>query len=448
MNGIVYPKDFTSSEEQSRQLEEHHIERLPEHSVKMQAVLGRPPHWLILWGNTMFILLILLLFTAMWWIRYPDVITAPFLLSSANAPRRVVARTEGRLEKLSVADGELVKRGQIIGYSESTGNPKQILRLEEQIDDVYRLIMTDDWGKLNVLVLSTFDTLGEIQLDFQTFHQELLKLQAVLADGYYTQKRHLLIEDQNDLTQMDELINEQLTIQNQDLELAADEFRIQSKLHDNKVISSVDFMKERAKLLAREMPVKSLKSAKIQNQSARKLKQKELLELDATVRSQKLSFHQSIQTLKSSIQTWKNKYLIFAPVDGKISFSEPWQERQFLNAGQELMTVEPLHGKYLGLVKLPQPNLGKLREGQTVLIKLDGYPFREYGILEGSLAKLSITPGSDSAFWGYVTLPNKLVTKHGHQLPFRNGMKGSAEIITSDRNLLQRLFAIFRPDNF
>lgn len=96
------------------------------------------------------------------------------------------------------------------------------------------------------------------------------------------------------------------------------------------------------------------------------------------------------------------------------------------------------------LAKIPQPNIGKLKEGQTVLIKLDGFPHREYGMVEGKLSQLSNSPGKDDSYWGYIELPHKLKTRYGHTLSYRNGLNGQAEIITADRRLAERLLSTIR----
>ena len=60
------------------------------------------------------------------------------------------------------------------------------------------------------------------------------------------------------------------------------------------------------------------------------------------------------------------------------------------------------------------------------------------------MAKLSATPGNDSTYWGNVDLPNQLKTRYNHDLPYRNGLNGTAEIVTKDKRLIERLISIVR----
>jgi HlyD family secretion protein len=289
--------------------------------------------------------------------------------------------------------------------------------------------------------IQSYGQLGELQNDFQIFSQQLTQLKSYLNGGFYLQKRILLLKDYEDLSAMEQTLTEQLDLQRRDYSLAQDEFTIHEKLYKDKVIALLDYQREKVKLLNREMPLKQLASSLIQNHTSQTAKQKELLELDNAITEQRGSFTQALRTLRSSTEVWQQRYVLRAPVAGKVSFSSPWQEQQSMNLGQELLTVEPEGGSFQGLIKVPQANLGKLREGQSVLVKLDGYPYREYGMVEDTLSQLSLTPG---AYWGYVDLPQGLRTRYGRGLTYRNGMKGTADIITAERRLAERLVEVVK----
>lgn len=421
------------------------VKPFPElHSEEVHEIISRPPHWLVRWGITLFFGLLLVLIAACWLIKYPDIVSTSFTLTASEAPRTVVIRSEGKLVKLLVQDGVSVNKGQVLAYSESTADHEQILQLGRDIEKFTNSIEHNRWASVNDLHIREYTKLGEIQNDFQGFTQKLSELKTFLSGGFYLNKRKLLLDDVNDLQALEKNLAEQLALQKRDFELGQDEFTVQEKLHKDKVIASLEYKREKAKLLAREMPLKNLSSAIIQNRSSQTAKQKEILELDNTITEHKNGFQQALQTLQSSVESWKQRYVLSAPVAGRVSFSAPWQEQQHVIAGQELLTVEPPTSNYQGLVKIPQANLGKLAEGQTILIKLDGYPYREYGMVEGNLSRLSMTPGKDSVYWGYVSLPNQLKTRYGHHLPYRNGLKGTAEIVTADRRLAERLISTLR----
>lgn len=118
--------------------------------------------------------------------------------------------------------------------------------------------------------------------------------------------------------------------------------------------------------------------------------------------------------------------------------------KQYDSAGQKLSATEPVGVRLYGIVKIPQNKFGKIEEGQKVLIKLDAYPYREYGILKGKLGRIAPNLDADGQYQAYVSLPALPKTHDGRRLAFTDGMRGSADIITRDRRLIQRLTSSFR----
>lgn len=413
------------------------------HSEEVHEIISSPPSWLVSWGITVSFGLIVLLGIGVWLIHYPDIVTAPFTLTAASPPRAVVAHADGRLERLLVPNGSMVTAGQHIAYLESLADYGEVILLEKTVNEVKRRTRAGTFFFVNNLRVDNFKNLGEIQENFEAFSRQLTELKAVLGEGFFQKKKRLLIKDLADLTKMEQNLKEQLEIQGKDYELAKDEFRVQEQLYNNKVISTLEFKKENSKVLSRGLPTKNIASLIIQNSSAQTAKQKEILELDNEAHERKASFLQTLETLSSHLDGWKQRFVLKAPVNGKISFSGPLQEHQTVSTGQELITVEPSTSKLQGVVKVPQANVGKLRTGQKVLIKLDGFPYREYGFVEGKLNQLSLVPGRDSMYWGYVDLPSNLQTLYERKLTYRNGMSGTAEVITDDRRLLERLLTAF-----
>jgi multidrug resistance efflux pump len=414
------------------------------HSEEIQEIISRPPHWLLNWGISVTFGIIVLAVISSWWIQFPDVVTASFSLTSGYAPQKIIARATGRIHKLLVKDGTLVKTGKILLFSESTANHEQVLRLNSELKKLFLSISAGDWAKVHLFPIHSYTGLGELQNDFQTFYQHFEQLKTVLAGGYLINKRKLLLKDLGDMEAMEATLIELQDLQKRDYDLAIEEFKVQERLFKERVLSMLEYNREKAKLLSREVPLKNLTSSLIQNRTSQTAKKKELLELDNTIIQQKSLVLQALQTLRSDIEIWKQTYVLSAPLPGTISFAEPLQEQQSITTGQELMTVQPDEQSFRGLVKLAQHNMGKVSKGQKVLVKLKSYPYQEYGILNGVLTQLSATPNRDSLYWGYVDLPKGLTTRYGKLLIYKNGMEGTAEIITKDRSLAERLVSMIR----
>jgi hypothetical protein len=72
----------------------------------------------------------------------------------------------------------------------------------------------------------------------------------------------------------------------------------------------------------------------------------------------------------------------------------------------------------------------------------------EYGSIKGKVKSISLTPNSTNtnvqgnlgSYLVLVELPNQLTTNYGSKLEFKYELKGTADIVTNDRRLMQRLF--------
>lgn len=283
-----------------------------------------------------------------------------------------------------------------------------------------------------------------MQNAYQTFEQAHIQLRAYLTNGFYSQKKALLRQEVLDLQALAENLNEQRQIQAQDMKLAQEDYDIQRQLAHDKVIAPLDLKREESKNIGRKLPYQQTAAALISNLTAQRAKQKEILELDKQVAEERYNFLQSLNTLQSAVDSWKAKYVLMAPVSGRVVFVGTLQENQSVAMNQELVYVAPANTDYFGELRVPQQNSGKVEIGQDVLVKFAGYPYQEFGAVRGRIVSVSDIPLKDSVFLAKVVLPSGIQTTFGRQLAYKTGMSASAEIITQDRRLLERLFYQFR----
>jgi multidrug resistance efflux pump len=144
--------------------------------------------------------------------------------------------------------------------------------------------------------------------------------------------------------------------------------------------------------------------------------------------------------LKSRTAEWQQKFIVTAPEDGKLEFTSFIQENQLLSNGQELFFVQPNSSLYYAEMKAGQNNLGKIKTGQKVFIRLEGYPSEEFGYVNGKITYISNMPNARDSFLVRVELPGGLRTNYNKDIFFRNGLSASAEIMTDEKRLADKLF--------
>lgn len=413
---------------------------IEQRSEEVQEVLSRPPKWILRWGVTIVFAVLLLIFAGAWAIHYPDLIKASFKLTSANAPKVVVTRTDGQLIRLFVIEGATVRPGATLAYLESTADHGEVLRLLRELNQAQTLASGGRLEALNRLNLTSYQRLGELQTDFQTFEQTYIQLKAYLANGFYSRKRAMLQQEIMDMRALAENLKAQQVLQGRDIKLAEEDYEIQRVLYADKVIAALDLKREESKNLARKFPYQQTASALISNLTSQRAKQKEILELDKEVAEQRANFFYALSTLQSRAEAWKMTYVVTAPTGGRVFYPSILQENQHLALNQELFYIAPANTQYFGELRVPQQNFGKVKVGQAVLVKFAGYPYQEFGAVRGQIVTINEVPLKDSVFLAKVTLPGGLKTNFGQSLTFKTGMAASAEIITDDSRLLEKLF--------
>lgn len=65
-------------------------DKLKLHSESVQKILSTSPHWMIRWGNTIVFIVLLLIILMSYFIKYPEYIRAPIIVTSQNRPEKIM----------------------------------------------------------------------------------------------------------------------------------------------------------------------------------------------------------------------------------------------------------------------------------------------------------------------------------------------------------------------
>jgi multidrug resistance efflux pump len=150
---------------------------------------------------------------------------------------------------------------------------------------------------------------------------------------------------------------------------------------------------------------------------------------------------QLLEQLRKSLKQWEQNYLLISSTNGTVSFQQFFGENQFIKSGDAIVSVIPKDKvAVVGRMSIPSTNSGKVAKGQKVLIKLDNYRYQEYGIVEGKVQNISLTPDENGNYYVDIILPKGLKTSYNKKLPFDKELKGNAEIVTQDLRLIERFF--------
>jgi len=409
-------------------------------SREMREIIQFKPHWIVRRGSVALLYVMLMIIGGCWFIRYPEIVTIGVRLSSVNVPKEVRTRTSGMLVKLMAAQGERVNTNDVIGYMESTADHRAVILLSARLDSM-QLALSNALPTEAVFpkAIGTSGDLGELQASYQTFDQALTQFSFYQSNGFYMHKKAMLQRDIANIDSLNRYLQLQKKLQQEDLNLSGQTFAMQEKLYNENVTSSLDYRNEKSKLLAKQLTLPQVSAAIVNNNVMKNEKRKEILELENQIVQQKNVFLQALQTFRSEIGDWKKRYLLMAPARGRVTYIGFLQENQYLNANTPLFFITPDNTSCYAQSYIPQHNLGKVAEGQEVLLKFHSYPHQEYGSVHGRIQYISDI-ATDSGYLARIVLPNGLSTDHRTAIQFRNGLTAQGEIITQDLRLAERFY--------
>ena len=415
-------------------------------SEQVQDILGRPPRWMIRWGITLIFIILALVLTGSWFFKYPDVVETHITVTTENSPAPIVARVNGEIEHLLVENQQEVKADQPLAVIENTGYYKDILFLEEKLAGFKERLKS---GEVRLTKYDKNYQLGDVQSNYASFIKYMEDYTHFKKLNYYQQKIRMLKEEERRYKQHYRKLLSQHKILKKEYSLAKKQYQRDSVLFDKEVIPEAELEQSESSLLSKNYALEqaeiSLSNARIQLSHI----EQNILELELQYQNRlnqlEISLKEDHDNLMASIRTWKRNYYLRSPMDGKVTFTSYWSKNQYVQAGKRVMTVIPLDsGEIIGKITMAFQGAGKVKPGQQVNISFKNYPPMEYGMVRGIVRSVSLVP-EDNVYTVEVGLPNGLTTFYGEELEFSQEMQGTAEIITEDSRLLER---IVRPLRF
>lgn len=408
--------------------------------------MGKVPSWITRWGVTVIAGIFAVMIIGCCIIKYPQTITSTVTLSSYNPPSDLAARYDGLLDSVFVSNGQAVRHGQLIALLSTHANYGDITTVEHVLEihsgnaislatdplilDNYSLgDIQSTWGEL---VRECTDYMDWIEIDQIGIQKRLVSEQIDRNNEYY-----------NDLLYQRALIAK-------DLEYERRTFLRDSLLMLQGAISKAEYEASAKSLVNKESSLASfdasLTSARL---NVLQLRQ-QLIELDIQGHSEQSEYERTITQLtrqmKTQIAEWKEMYAVISPSDGTVSLQSVWNRGQHVSIGDVIASIVPSSGNdVIGRLMVPSTGFGKVEKGQTVNIKLNGFPYMEFGVLKGMVKQISAVPrqistseGNTIAYTVDVIFPDGLVSTYGKNFPIVQQMDGTAEIITKDRRLIEQ----------
>jgi HlyD family secretion protein len=419
---------------------------------ELQELISQVPGWLVRWGITLVFIVLVTLLGLSWLVRYPMRVSGELSLTTPSPPVRLVVPGGGVVQRLMVADQERVRSGQWLAVLRNPAEPAHVSELGRRLDALASALsagaVDDPWFTPDL-------RLGDVQEPYLAFLQSVSDYRSARAPGYYEAKVQAL---QQQIAQHESLaaaLLRQQTILREEVALAERNRDRNREMLRGQLVTAVEAEQAEAAYLQKRFALENAEGTLAANRIQLTADRTAVLDLEREraekERTSLLALRASHRALREAITRWEQQYVLRAPVDGKASFFRALSENQYVPASEPVLAVVPSGGKLVGQMTLPHAGAGRVRRGQRVIIRFESFPAAEFGAVHGTVGAISLLPSQrkkgdhdEVVYLVEVALPEGLVTTTGRRLEFRQEMRATADIITQERRLIERLFAQFR----
>ena len=410
-------------------------------SEETNDVLTKQPKWIVSYGNALVFIILLLLLILTVIIKYNDVIKADIIITSKNPPVNIIAKSNGILTHINAYENQSVSKGKILAVIENNAAFSDIKWIKSRLETFTPEVK--DFDSLHIKLPSELN-LGEIQISYNNFR---LKYQDYLNYLVLTpEKNRIENYTLQMLSKSESLKDNAKRLEQYEVQLDNEKriFLSNEILFKKGIISKLDYIKSQNAFSKAKERYQELKSTLEYEKGNFLVAQNNLKQSSIQDKSLFLSLNQNLeqskQELINEIRTWEQKYVLSSPIDGKLTLFDVWNQYQDINTNDVVFTIIPnnLNG-IVGRIMVPITNSGKLKQDQKVLIKIENYPYQEWGKLRGRISSISSIPNEDTMQYTAIVELDSLVTTYNRTLDFKQKMKGEAEIIVDEISLFERL---------
>ncbi|MCP1381666.1 HlyD family efflux transporter periplasmic adaptor subunit [Runella salmonicolor] len=411
---------------------------------EMLSILSETPSWVIRTGAGVMSGIVMLFFVGTWVIKYPEVLKGNAIVTTQVPPIRVVAPMGGRMVRLLAKDEMMVKKGDVLAETENTTRLENIPTMQQLLSDAQAFLQNP---QREIVFPSNNFVWGDLQEDFNALRQNYRDFKRIQSDTYQAAQGQTMQQQAEQLRALAAINERQKMLNEEEFANEKEHFLSDEKLFKEGIYSKFEYIASKNKHLKKQREREEFLKNTLDNNLKINELEAELRVFEQTFLERKRLYldniERSVHNIENSLRNWQQNYLITAPADGKLVFLKNLTENQHLSVSDTLFAVMPTKAQFIATMDIPVHGMGKADVGQKVIIKLDDYPYQEFGMLEGRV--LSLAPSLNVRYYRVmVALPKGLKSTYNQTFVCKSEMAGTAEIVTADLRLIERAFYGFR----
>uniref|UniRef100_UPI002599F0A3 HlyD family efflux transporter periplasmic adaptor subunit n=1 Tax=Bacteroides acidifaciens TaxID=85831 RepID=UPI002599F0A3 len=285
--------------------------------------------------------------------------------------------------------------------------------------------------------------LGDLTNSFSVLQKAIESYDIFCRLKTYEKKQQALLKEIQHTASYEQSLIKKYELENANCDIAAQAFKRDSTLFVGNAATMIEYEQAKSLLIQKKVSLMT-NIAEIENIRIQKSQLSHALieNTDQSIEKENLlikDMETAFKNMRTELNQWIQNFAIVAPYEGKASFSKYWSIGQYVTPGEEVMTIIPVENQLVGKLLLPTAKSGKVKIGQKVSIKLDSYPYMEFGLVQGIVQAISLMP-YEKNYLVDVSLPHGLRTNYGKTLQFSQEMPGTADIITEEMTLFDRIY--------
>ena len=365
----------------------------------------------------------------------------------SNYSKVIQALDKGEIISINVHDGQFVRKGEVLIQLNPVGAEAESKRLSEQFIR-YQL------DKARLLALLSKEPINNF-IPPHNATNEQVEISRLHLESEYNDTNQLLkkLKAEEDVTRAELQAN-----LNETLALSKLKNNIEIRLNARKAlmasnaIAKVELLEKEKELLDIERNISNVKAQK----NILEAKANSIFEQQNTLKSQKqLEYYDDLNQLNGHLseitqELIKAKELqriqaLRSPVDGTVQQLSTHTIGGVVTPAESLMVIVPKNTPLEAEVNVLNKDIGFVRGGQSVEIKIDSFPFTKYGTISGRLIHVSQDAVEDERL-GYVFpariyLNSSKILIDDKWVALGAGMSLTAEIKTGSRRVIDYLLS-------
>jgi len=353
----------------------------------------------------------------------------------------------GVVSKIRITEGQLVEKGQLLIELDTTSSQADMDRIDTELDAVRlekaRITALLSWrpGRQEIPHIGPLQGIDEndIQQEQQYLFQDAYTLLSKLKT-YDNEIHRLKAQMQAAKHTVDKL---RIT-----LPIITKQANARKSLYDQGVAPESEWLQVETQRIEIDQDLKTEQQELEEAQAAILVSTEQRVQ---TLSEYKRSMMERLTRVTTEIDTLEQEQKkakqvdtlqrITAPVSGRVQQLNIHTIGGVVTAAQPLMILVPDDYKLEIEANVLNKDIGFVHEGQKVEIKLEAFPFTEYGIIDGELRHVSVdavqTEQGDLYYLARVHMDQSHIVVNGKEVNLSPGMRATVEVKIRKRRLIE-----------